>query len=308
MRASPKSSRTPRSRATTVQGMERMPEGAGKPAQRDLEGERAPGASNAGLEGLALESEGSGPVLLCLHGLGGGSHWFKGLAVRLGSGYRVVSMDLPGTGRNRPGQTPFSVERCVEAVLRVAGSGPEPISLLGHSLGTIIALKAYAAAPDRFRSLIFVGGLPTVRPAIRARLADRRNRIREKGMAGLGWSVAEGVFARATMEKQPEIAAQFARGLEALPAEEYLETLDALLRADATGAVSSVGAPCMVLTGSEDAYAPLAESRHFFSSLPGAVRGVDIRDCGHMPFLERPEDFCGEVATFLAHHAVPVAV
>jgi 3-oxoadipate enol-lactonase len=191
----------------------------------------------------------------------------------------------------------------VDAVLRIAERESGPISLLGHSLGTIIALKAFAVAPHRMRSLVFVGGLPTVHAGMRSRLTARRIRIQEKGMDGIGWSAAEGVFARATLEKQPEIAAQFARALEAVPAEEYLEVLDALLAADASHAVPAVAAPCMVLTGSEDAYAPPSESRRFLSALPGAVRGAEIQDCGHMPFLERPEAFTDEVSNFLALHA-----
>jgi pimeloyl-ACP methyl ester carboxylesterase len=135
---------------------------------------------------------------------------------------------------------------------------------------------------------------------MRGRLEARRVRIREQGMAGIGWGAAEGVFARATLENHPEIASLFAHGLEAIPAEEYLEILDALLAADASHAVPAVAVPCLVLTGSEDAYAPPTEARRFRSTLPGAVRGVEIQDCGHMPFLERPEAFAGEISNFLA--------
>jgi pimeloyl-ACP methyl ester carboxylesterase len=258
-----------------------------------------PRENDAGAGGWVLESEGTGPGLLCLHGMGGGALWFKGLALRLRGRHRVSALDLPGTGRNRSGHTPFSVERCVEAVVGIAGREADPVSLLGHSLGTIIALKAYAAAPHLFRSLVFVGGLPAVNPAMRIRLEQRRLRIQAEGMAGLGWSAAAGVFSRATLEERPEIAAQYARAFEAIPPEEYLEVLDALLRADASHAVPSTAAPSLVLTGSEDAYAPPEDSRRFLSALPGARRGVEIRDCAHMPFLERPEAFSAEIANFL---------
>jgi pimeloyl-ACP methyl ester carboxylesterase len=264
--------------------------------------DQGPRGSDAGAGGWVIESEGTGPGLLCLHGMGGAALWFKGLAVRLRNRHRVMAMDLPGTGRNRAGHSPFSVERCVEAVLRIAERESSPVSLLGHSLGTIIALKAFAAAPRLFRSLIFVGGLPAVNPAMRVRLAQRRLRIQAEGMAGIGWSAASGVFARATLEEQPEIAAQYARAFEAIPAQEYLEVLDALLAADAAHAVPSAAAPSLVLTGSEDAYAPPEDSRLFLSTLPGARRGVEIRDCGHMPFLERPEAFSSEIANFLTLH------
>ena len=52
---------------------------------------------------------------------------------------------------------------------RVAG----PVVILGHSMGTILALEAWAAWPERIRGLIFVGGVPQVAPRIRERLSDR---------------------------------------------------------------------------------------------------------------------------------------
>lgn len=251
-------------------------------------------------EGLACESLGSGPALLCLHGLGGGAHWFKGLAQRLQDRFRVITLDLPGTGANREGLEPFTLERCVDALVRLLRTESCPINVLGHSLGTILALRMYAAAPDRIGSLICVGGLPSVRPAMRKRLQARRERILSGGMAGLGWEAAEGVFSGATLRGNPEVAALFARGLEACDPREYLEVLDTLLAAGAEDVLPVAAAPCLVLTGSEDAYAPPADTRRFAAALPGRVRGVEMVGCGHLPFLESPRLFAREIGAFLA--------
>src|SRR4051794_33978570 len=95
----------------------------------------------ASLEPLVIREEGSGPALYCLHGIGGGAHWFQGLTVRLRSRFRVVSLDLPGTGANRLGHTPFTQERCAEALVRhLESREAAPVSLLGHSLGAMLAL------------------------------------------------------------------------------------------------------------------------------------------------------------------------
>lgn len=249
---------------------------------------------------LAYDSRGSGPALLCLPGLGGGAHWFQGLALRLQDRYRVMSLDLPGTGANRDGHAPFTFEQCVDSLVQLLRFEPAPVSLLGHSLGTILALRIYAAVPDRIGSLLLVGGLPAVRPAIRRRLLARRERILARGMAGIGWEAAEGVFSRATLRESPETAAWYARSLETQDPRAYVEAIDALLRADAGDVLPVVAAPVLVLTGSEDSYAPPAEVRRFAASLPGRVRGVEMARCGHMPFLESPRLFGREVAGFLA--------
>lgn len=249
---------------------------------------------------LVLEEEGSGPTLLCLHGLGGGAWFFQGLAQRLKERFRVVTLDLPGTGVNRAGATPFSMARCVEslaAILKEEES--EPVSLLGHSMGTLIALLAYAEVPQRVRSLLFIGGLPAVTDTIRKRLAGRRAEILALGMEGLGRKAARGVFSAVTLRQDPEIAALYARLWEINPPAAYLEGIDALLGASAEHAVAKVRIPSLVLTGSEDEYAPPAAARRFAAALAGPVRYVEMAECGHMTFLESPDRFSHEIADFL---------
>jgi pimeloyl-ACP methyl ester carboxylesterase len=57
--------------------------------------------------------------------------------------------------------------------------------------------------------------------------------------------------------------------------------------------------PCLVLGGSEDAYAPPAEVARFAGALPGPMRRIELNDCGHMPFFEYPALFSNWIAEFL---------
>ena len=249
---------------------------------------------------LIVESEGSGHAILCMHGLGGGAHWFKGLALRLRARYRILSLDLPGTGANRAGHAPYSIEHVVETLSGYLAGEPGPVSLLGHSMGTILALKINAALPGRISSLISVGGLPAVTNAMRKRLSDRRDEILRTGsMAGIGWRAAEGVFAKATLKRDPEILALYARQFESHDPHIYVECLEALLASSAEDVLGMARLPCLVLGGSEDAYAPPAEVTRFAGALPGPMRRIELNDCGHMPFLEYPALFSNWIAEFL---------
>jgi pimeloyl-ACP methyl ester carboxylesterase len=252
-----------------------------------------------GWEGLILRESGSGPTLLCLHGLGGCGEWFQGLAVRLRSRYRVLFLDLPGTGVNRVGGAPFSIDGCADLLAEyLLRRETEAVALLGHSLGTILGLRLAAILPERVGSLLCVGGLPEITSATRQRLAERRELILEKGMGGLGWKAAEGNFSRASLEGCPETAALFARLWESQSPAAYVEALDALA-AEAGRPALNAKLPCLVLRGSEDTYAPAAESRRFASSLPGPVSFVELEQCGHLPFLESPAAFAAAVTDFL---------
>lgn len=241
---------------------------------------------------------GNGPAILCLHGVGGCAHWFRGLANRLQDRFRVLALDLPGTGANREGHAPFSIERAADALAQwLAGHETSPVALLGHSMGAIIGLRL--AARMRLHSLLSVGGLPAVTPANHKRLSERAALIRAQGMAGLAWRVAEGNFSKSTLSRRPELAALFGALWESQSAEAYLEGLDSLLEADAGPFLPHATMPCLVLRGAEDGYAPAEESRRFAASLPGPVRFVELEGCAHMPFLEAPEAFAEAIAEFL---------
>lgn len=248
---------------------------------------------------LTITSLGSGPTLLCLHGLGGGAHWFHGVGHRLQDRLRVVSLDLPGTGENRECNAPFTLDGCLRALAELIREQPGPISLLGHSLGAILALKLNAMVPGRVCSLILVGGLPEVTPSIRIRLQERREKILRTGMRGIGRQAVEGVFSPKTRLLHPIVTARFASQLDALPPEEYLEVLDSLLSASAAVEVRKARLPCLVVSGRDDTYAPPRAAGAFARDLPGRVRRVLLSDCGHLPFLERPALLNAVISRFL---------
>ena len=73
-------------------------------------------------------------------------------------GHSVLAVDLPGHGRS-PGPMPDSVEASADwllALLAAAGVRSQ-VTLVGHSMGSLIALEAAARAPDLVQRLVMVG-------------------------------------------------------------------------------------------------------------------------------------------------------
>ena len=65
---------------------------------------------------MVVEDEGDGPVVECVHGLGGTSNSFSPLMPAL-TRHRVLRVDLPGSGRSQHAEGPLSIERFVQALL-----------------------------------------------------------------------------------------------------------------------------------------------------------------------------------------------
>lgn len=244
--------------------------------------------------------DGGGPTVVGLHGLGGGGYFFAGIGRSWASRGRVVCPDMPGSGLSRRGERAISFDRFADAVVElIARKATGRVVLLGHSMGTIVALKVYARVPDRIGSLIFVGGLPAPLPEARARLRDRAGLARASGMAAVAPTIVPVVFAGRSLDAMPDKVGMFERLLAASDAEGYAQTALALADASAEDVVARVDVPCLCVTGTEDRYAPPGAVRAFADSIHGAVF-QELAGCGHMPFFEVPEAFGDVVQSHLS--------
>src|SRR5262245_24814844 len=98
------------------------------------------------IDKLAVEDDGDGDAVVCVHGLGGTSNTFTPLMPALAR-LRVVRIDLPGSGRSHaamPGA--LSIERMADAVQTVCARLAITRShWIGHSMGTIVCQHVAAA-------------------------------------------------------------------------------------------------------------------------------------------------------------------
>jgi pimeloyl-ACP methyl ester carboxylesterase len=93
---------------------------------------------------LAYETSGSGSPLLLIHGLTESRRMWDPLLPALGADHTVLAVDLPGHGESGPG-TSYAVDAMAEEVAAVVRSvGLDTPTVVGHSLGGIVA-TAYAA-------------------------------------------------------------------------------------------------------------------------------------------------------------------
>ena len=258
------------------------------------------------------------PVLLCLHGLGGGTHFFGALGVALASQCRTVAIDLPGSGLSpslhatngadalAPEEQPrpsLFIDVVAELIVEFARTehvlGPA-VCVLGHSLGAILALETIRRSDDLAPAgLILVGGLPEPLPESRRRIRDRVDTIRESGIASVSAEVVGANFSGRSQRERPELTACFAKLFARQDPAGYAETASALAAWTARERPPLEQVPCLVVSGEEDRYAPPDAIRTFVRTLPAATRLEILRDCGHLPFLEQPETLAEIVSSFL---------
>jgi len=99
------------------------------------------------------------PVVLLVHGLGGRwQHWAENLA-GLAEHARVVALDLPGFGRSSPPRGGYAVDGFADVVAALARElALPPVTVVGHSLGALVALRLAQRHPDLVSSVVLAGG------------------------------------------------------------------------------------------------------------------------------------------------------
>ena len=100
------------------------------------------------------------PAILLIHGAGHDRGVWQAVAAGLAAaGRRVIVPDLPGHGDSE-GEANGTVDAMAAWVLAFADAlGLERFELAGHSMGSLIALAAAAAAPARIVRLHLLGSL-----------------------------------------------------------------------------------------------------------------------------------------------------
>lgn len=97
-----------------------------------------------------VQEAGAGPLLLLLHGAGGGTQSFRHLIPLLTSTYRVVAIDLPGQGFTRLGaQARCGLENMSEDIAALCTQeGWHPVAIIGHSAGVAVAFDLAHRLPS----------------------------------------------------------------------------------------------------------------------------------------------------------------
>jgi pimeloyl-ACP methyl ester carboxylesterase len=98
-----------------------------------------------------------GPLLVCVHGLGGAAWNWAALAPLLTPHARVIAVDLAGHGRTPALDRRTTVHANRELLDRfIRAVADEPVVLLGNSMGGAISVLEAEASPDLVRGLVLV--------------------------------------------------------------------------------------------------------------------------------------------------------
>jgi pimeloyl-ACP methyl ester carboxylesterase len=232
---------------------------------------------------------GSGQPVVLVHGNWATSSWWEPLLARLPAGYRGVAFDVRGRGRTAGPDNDYAIASLAADLAALADAlDLDSLHLVGHSLGSAIAMEFALEQPQRVASLAviapaWVDGMPEAYNVPAGQEAIKADRV---------------LFGQALKMMAPTVPddAYWQR----LVAEGHDQNLEAALRnltalsewrpGDRLGTLTM---PRVVISGALDALTGGANAERAAQAL--GARHVALPGVGHSPPIEAPEALLKEL-------------
>jgi len=267
---------------------------------------------NVGGYRIRIVEKGKGPPLILIHGMGASLEWWQFNIDKLSEGYRLIALDFLGFGLSSKPLTDLNLNLASDFMRSFLDAlGLRRASLIGNSLGGLIALYAASRMPDRVDKLVLVDNagmgheismlmrLGSVYPVGELALA-LRNRLTVKIF--LSRLVYDSY-------KLPSHLVDCVLRMFAVP-----KNVASCLRVLRTGvnwkgikkeiwhslheAASFLPHQTLIIWGAEDRITPLPQA-YLGKELIRNSRLHVIEKCGHLPMVEWPDKFNQAMLDFL---------
>jgi non-heme chloroperoxidase len=240
----------------------------------------------------------SGPALVLLHGYGDSDVSWTPLMDALPSELRTVAVTFRGHGDSSKPANGYDVETFASDVLAVMDAlDIEMATLVGHSMGSLVATRIAARHALRVTSVVLIGAFATLmgNPAVEALWHEQVSALTDPVASTF---VAD--FQRSCLALP--VADQFfdlivAESLK-VPARVWRDTLHALRHDNSGDWPGAVEAPALVVWGDRDLFADRAEQERLTASMRHA-RFLAHSGVGHAPHWENPRRVAQDLIAFL---------
>lgn len=256
---------------------------------------------------LYYQTRGSGPPIVFVHGLGGSSEHYTPLisALSLDKSHTVHLLDLEGHGLSPTSAlSPLSIESFaadVKGVFDHAGiTSSSGATLVGHSMGALIALQVVLQDPGLVKKLILLGPPPNPLPEAASKGSIARAALaREKGMAAVVDAVATAATSEATKSNNHVAMAAVRLSLLSQDPEAYAKACQALAGATTAFPLDRVDSQTLIITGDEDKVSPPAVAAKYASTIPQSQEAIVLKGVGHWHIFEDVQGVANAVKSFL---------
>jgi pimeloyl-[acyl-carrier protein] methyl ester esterase len=238
--------------------------------------------------------------LVLLHGWGLNAEVWRYTAERLAPHFCLHLIDLPGYGRSE-GFGALTLEEMADLVLSAM---PQKASLVGWSLGGLVASQIALSAPQRVEKLITVASSPCftandnwpgIRPDV---LQGFQHQLSEDFQRTVERFLALQTLGSNSARQDARLLKSIVLNLPMPPAEVLNGGLEILRTADLRESMTTLTLPVLRIYGALDGLVPRKIVPLLDALLPDSHSEI-IEKAAHAPFISHPDAFCEIVERFL---------
>jgi pimeloyl-ACP methyl ester carboxylesterase len=272
----------------------------------------------AGSSVNVVDTGGSRPALLLIHGLGGvWQNWLLTIPAFMDR-YRVIAPDLPAFGSSEPPVGRISIQGYARVIDELCATlGIESADVIGNSMGGFIGAELALAFPTRVKTLVLVSAAGLSVDSMKKEPLLTIARLMSLGVKSAGDSASTEVVRRPRLRRvflqlvvrYPErlsvpLASELVRGGASAG---LVGGLDAVLTYKIRERLGEIEVPTLIVWGRNDILVPVGDAAEFERLIGANARAVIFEDTGHLSMLERPSRFNELVDGFLAGSGKPEA-
>lgn len=240
------------------------------------------------------EDTGAGEPLVLICGLSADLQVWRFQVPELSKRYRVICFDNRGAGRSSAPDEPYSIQLMADDLVELLDHlHVATTTVLGWSMGGVIAQSLVLAHPQRVRKLVLLGTFATADGYLRAAISNWVN-VRRSNMPyeHIVRYVARMVYSPALVNNSKAYEA-FVQVMLANPYRQsqhgFMRQAEALLARVTPLQLSQIRAPTSVLVGEHDQLTPPYLAKELAALIPGAALGV--LPGAHSGFVEYPDQY-----------------
>lgn len=261
-----------------------------------------PRSSNASVD-LYTVDQGSGPVVLLVHGFPLDHSMWRYQIDSLSKSHRIIAPDLRGFGSSSAIETDvFTMRQFAEDLVALlnALNIPEPITVCGLSMGGYIAMELREIAAERIARWILCDTRASAdTPEVARGRQLMANKVLADGMQGVADTMIPRLFAPTTVDADAQAVRNSRAVIDgARPASVAAAQWGMSQRGDFRQRLSGITMPTLVLCGEHDSITTSQEMRELADHIPNSHFEI-IGAAGHMAPLENPHETNHQLSKFL---------
>lgn len=255
-------------------------------------------------DGTGFIRAGSGAPVLFIHGVGMNAAIWQPQIERMADSFDVIAIDMLGHGQSPlPPPDPALADYADQAIRLLDHLGLDKVSVVGHSMGALVAQELALRAPERVRRIVSLNAVfrrpPELAEAVRQRASALTGR---SDAAGAAKTIARW-FGDPVPAELEAAARKTASALNSVDPEGYARTYRLFAHADGdhAGRLPGLAMPALFMTGSEDRNSSPAMSSAMARLTPHG-RCTVLSGERHMMAVAAPDTTTRHIVDFLGEN------